>query len=182
MKKTCVILILLMYIVSGCSSSQYDYVYKEIQYVQTTISNVNDYTITLSNGLVLRSKQLTIAVNSSPILLVIDNNLRSGYFYNRNSKVNVTFGNLFEPDLMMFNEGYLHFVRDIDRQNKTITLIDGSIWFIPKDDDVYKTEALLTNPEIIIPVNKSTQGKYFISTVSSESILVFSVDDPKQDS
>ncbi|MBZ0179041.1 MAG: hypothetical protein K8F36_07105 [Melioribacteraceae bacterium] len=176
MKKTCVILILLMYIASGCSSSQYDYIYKEIQYVQTTIANVNDYTITLSNGLVLRSRQLTIAVNSTPILLVIDNNLRSGYFYNRNSKVNVTFGNLFEPDLMVFNEGYLHFVHDIDPQNKIITLIDGSTWFVPRDEDISKAKKLLTNPEIIIPINKSMQGTYFINTVSSESILVLRVD------
>lgn len=182
MKKNRVIFIFLLFIASGCSSSQYDYVYKEIQYVQTTIANVNDYTITLSNGLVLRTKQLTIAVNSSPILLVIDNNLRSGYFYNRNSKVYVTFGNMFEPDLFMFNEGYLHFVRDIDPQRKIITLVDGSTWFVPSDEDVSKTKVLLTNPEIIISVNKSSQGTYFLSTVNSESILVFRVDSSQQDS
>lgn len=165
-----------VFAIGACSSSQYDYVHKEIQYLQTTIANVNDYDIYLSNGLTLRSNRLIIAVNSSPILLVIDNNLRSGYFYNRNSKVNVTFSNLFDIDLLMSNEGYLHFVQSVDIQNKIVTLVDGSNWYIPNEIDISKVNAWQTNPEIIIPINKSEQGNVFIHPVSSESIFAVRVE------
>ncbi len=172
-------LISLTFILSSCSSDISHQYFSEVGYIQTVITNVNDRTISLSNGMNLKTDRIIIAVNSTPVLLVIENYSGSGYFYLRNNRVNfsVASAGAFDIDMMGLNRGRLHYLDDFNQENQTITLVDSTQWFVPLEEQFQQVKNWKTTPELIIPYNKPKQGEYFIHAPSSQSVLAIPVDE-----
>ncbi|WKZ69503.1 MAG: hypothetical protein QY331_16190 [Melioribacteraceae bacterium] len=165
------IIVLIFTSCSGIDSRNY---FQEVGYIYTTIANVNDRSISFSNGMTIRTNRIIIAVNSTPVLLIIENYTGAGYFYLRNSKIN--FSGSGDIEMMGMMKGRIQYVQSIDQENRIIRLADDSDWFIPRDEDWNAAKDWLTTPEIILPDNKPQQGEFFIHTVSAKSVLAVNVD------
>lgn len=163
-------------LILSCSTSGIggDNYYREVGYVHTTIANVNNQSVSFSNGLSVRTNRIIIAVNSTPVLLVIENYLGSGYFYLKKSKIN--FSSESDIEMLGLNRGIIQYVHDINDKNKTIILSDSTKWYVPNKEDWEKVDNWITDSEIIIPDNRPPQGRFFINTASAESILALQVD------
>lgn len=148
-------------------------------YIYTTISNVNDRSVSFANGMTIRTNRIIIAVNSTPVLLVIENYTGAGYFYLRNSKVN--FSGSGDIEILGMMKGKIQYVQSIDQENRIIKLVDDSQWFIPNDNDWNAAKEWLTKPDLIIPDNKPQHGEFFINIVTAESVLAINVDKTKAD-
>lgn len=148
-------------------------------YIYTTISNVNDRSVSFANGMTIRTNRIIIAVNSTPVLLVIENYTGAGYFYLRNSKVN--FSGSGDIEILGMMKGKIQYVQSIDQENRIIKLVDDSQWFIPNDNDWNAAKEWLTKPDLIIPDNKPQHGEFFINIVTAESVLAINVDNTKAD-
>lgn len=181
MKIKTVILLISLTILLSCSSSITNQYFSEVGYVQTVITNVNDRTVSLANGMNLKTDRIIIAVNTTPVLLVIENLTGSGYFYLRNSRVNFSVSNSGNFDLeMMTNRGRLHFMDDFDEENQTITLVDSTVWLIPLDEHFEMIKSWKSNPELVIPYNRPKEGEYFIHTPTTQAVLAIPVDATKK--
>lgn len=164
-------------LLSSCSSFDSRDYFQEVAYASTTIASVDDRTINFTNGMVVKSNRLIIAVNSTPVLLVIENYTGSGYFYLRNSKINFSSGNT-DIESMGVQRGRIQYLQSIDKENRTIKLADDSEWYIPMDEHWASVDDWLTRPELIIPYNKPPKGEFFINTATSESVLGIRTDEP----
>ena len=170
---------LLLFAIS-CSSFDQLESFREVGYVKTTIANVNDRTIDFSNGMSARADRIIIAVNSTPVLLIVENYTGSGYFYLRQKKVGFTINQSEQDiDLLGLKRGNINYVQQIDSVNHVVQLADNSAWFVPNIDQWKQVRYWLTDPEIIVPENKPTDGEYFINTATAEGVLVFRVDETK---
>jgi len=167
---------LLLCLLLSCSSFDSDKLnyYKEVGYVYTTITNVNDRSISFANGLSARTNRIIIAVNSTPVLLVIENYTGSGYFYLRKHRVNFAGGG--DIEMMGLNRGVVQYVFDLNKEKYTITLADGSKWQLPRKDDWDKVGGWLTDSEIIIPENRPPKGVFFINPATMQSVLALKLD------
>ena len=176
MKITSTVLILVTLLLSSCSSfdSGKTNYYREVGYIYTTITGVNDRSVSFANGMTVRTNRIIIAVNSTPVLIVVENYMGSGYFYLRKSKINFSSGS--DIEMMGLNRGVIQYVYDINKENKILILTDGSEWYIPRNEDWEKVVNWITDPEIIIPDNRPPQGEFFINTATTESVLAFKVE------
>lgn len=175
------IALLLLFAIS-CSSFDQLESFREVGYVQTTIANVNDRTIDFSNGMSARADRIIIAVNSTPVLLILENYTGSGYFYLRQKKVGFTISQSQQDtdiDMLGLRRGSINYVQQIDSVNHIVQLADNSAWFVPNIDQWKHVRYWLTDPEIIVPENKPPSGEHFINTATAEGALVFKVDEPK---
>lgn len=179
MKITTTVLILAALFLSSCSSFDSDKTnyYKEVGYIYTTITNVNDRSVSFANGMSVQTNRIIIAVNSTPVLLVIENYRGSGYFYLRKSKVLFSVGGeMDDVEMMGLNRGVIQYVYNLNTENKILILSDGSQWYIPQNEDWEKVVNWITDSEIIIPENKPPKGNFFINTATTETVLAFKVE------
>jgi len=187
MRTKIVIVILSLALLISCSSWDNLESYREVGFASTTIANVNDRNVTFANGLSVTTNRIIIAVNSTPVLLVLENYSGSGYFYLRNSKVGFTVAKSTDQgeadiDLLGFRRGEINYIHEIDETNKIITLADNSKWMVPNKEQWEKASKWLTSPEIIIPENRPPKGLFFINTATSESVLAIRVNNIKSTS
>lgn len=177
MKNANLLFVLSLLLLLSCSSSVTHEYFREVGYIQTTIANVNDRYISLSNGMGIKTDRIIIAVNSTPVLLVIENYTGSGYFYLRNNKVNFSI-NPESADIEMLGgqRGRLHYLKDINEENRTVTLVDSTQWFIPIEEQWEQVKKWNNNPELLIPDNKPANGEFFIHTPTSQSALAVRTD------
>ena len=177
MKKNLYFLTIVLFVLTACSSFDSRSYFHEVGFVQATIANVNDRTISLSNGMTVKTDRIVIAVNSTPVLLIIENYTGSGYFYLRKSKI--SFGSSGDIEIMGLQRGRTQYIQSIDKEKRTIKLADDSEWFIPLDGHWDSIDGWLTSPEIIIPYNKPPQGEFFINTESAKSIVGININEIK---
>ncbi len=177
--KKLIIFLSLTFIIS-CSSSVSHQYFSEVGYLKTVIANTNDRIISLANGMNLKTDRIIIAVNSTPVLLIIENYTGSGYFYLRNNRVNFTIDpSNADLDMLGINRGRLHFLQDIDKENRTITLVDSTRWFVPIDEHWQQVQKWTTIPELLIPYNQPEKGEYLIHVPTAQSILAIPIDETK---
>lgn len=183
MKIKLVLIILSFSFLFSCSSWDNLESYREVGFTSTTITNVNDRNVTFANGLQVETNRIIIAVNSTPVLLVVENYTGSGYFFLRNSKVRFSIAKSesqqdVDIDLLGLRRGEVNYIQELDNTNKTITLADNSKWTLPNPQQWEQASKWLTTPEIIIPYNKPPKGVFFINTTTSESVLAVRVENP----
>lgn len=179
MKKHIAALSIVSFLLISCSGLDSRTYFQEVGYIYTTISNVNDRSVSFANGMTIRTNRIIIAVNSTPVLLVIENYPGAGYFYLRNSKVN--FSGSGDIEILGMMKGKIQYVQSIDQENRIIKLVDDSQWFVPNDYDWNAAKEWLTKPNLIIPDNKPQHGEFFINIVTAESVLAINVDNTKAD-
>lgn len=181
MKQANILLVISLLFILSCSSSITHEYYQEVGYIQTHITNVNDQYVSFANGMGVKTNRIIIAVNSTPVLLVIENYTGSGYFYLRNNKVNFSINqSAADLDLLGVQRGRLHYLHDFNEDNRTITLVDSTQWFIPVEEQWKQVKNWKSNPELLIPDNKPPKGEFFIHTPTSQSVLGINVEDITQ--
>lgn len=180
MKKQIAALSIASLILISCSGLDSRTYFQEVGYIYTKIANVNDQYVSFSNGTTVKTNRIIIAVNSTPVLLVVENYAGAGYFYLRNSKINFSgSGDFDDVEMRGLMKGKIQYVQSIDQEKRIIKLADNSEWFIPKDDDWNSAKEWLTKPDLIIPDNKPLQGEFFINIITAESVLAVNVDNTK---
>lgn len=171
---------LLLILLASCSSlSDAVNYFREVGYTYTSIQNVNERSISFSNGMGVRTNRMIIAVNQTPVFLVIENYTGSGYFYLKKQKVR--FSGNGDIEMMGLSRGVIQYVFDLVENKRTIILADGSEWLVPRDEDWKKVGKWITDSEIIIPDNRPPEGDFFINPATLESILAFKLDKPAED-
>ena len=131
--------------------------------------------------MLVTTSRIIIAINSTPVLLIIENYSGSGYFFLNNTKVRFSIGKLesqedTDIDLLGLKRGEINYVQELNNEDKIITLADNTKWFVPNPEQWERARGWLTSPEIIIPYNKPPKGEFFINTSTAESILAVKVD------
>ena len=183
MKTNTIVSVVVFAFLISCSSWDNLESYREVGFTSTTIANVNDRNVTFANGLQVETNRIIIAVNSTPVLLVVENYTGSGYFFLRNSKVRFSVPKSesqqdVDIDLLGLRRGEINYIHSINDTNKTITLADNTKWTLPNPKQWEQTSKWLTTPEIIIPHNRPPKGVFFINTTTSESVLAMRVENP----
>ncbi len=135
MKSLRAIIILFVLILGvGCSSSTgFNNYLEEVRYSTGTIHNIDRNYVTLADGSVFKLRRFLIAVNMSPVIIVLpsysDESFSSydfGYMFVDGSRYEIT--NYSSIQANFFRYGFYEYAEDIDYKTGIISVTDGTKW------------------------------------------------------
>ena len=153
----------------------------QIRYITGYIQNVDDNLIFLSGNIVFRAEEHVTAVNMTPVTFVLEYNRPEGFVYIKNKKVNVVLmkssgGKFVVPaakeDLIIYNEGELHQVKEVSKSSAMVILSDDTKLFFSDEsekDDIANWE---NGDWVITPYLPSSSLPKLINTRTNDRVDV----------
>ncbi len=129
MKKVFFISIFIVFLANACATFENATIYdRKVRYFSSTILDAERNVIRLANQSVWQIDHLTAIVNLSPVFVVLEENINTGYLFVGNQKYGIH-GGIAED--FFFQYGYLQIMKNYDSTKSVITLLNNSRWFVP---------------------------------------------------